>query len=85
MARPPDEALLGALAAKTGGSLNGAARGIWTDDRRALQEKELWPWLATLALVLFLVDVALRRWPRPASAVPVRPAASRPPEPALRS
>jgi Ca-activated chloride channel family protein len=82
--RAPDEALLGRLAAETGGTLNGPAEEIWTDDRRAAQEKELWPWLATLALVLFLADVALRRWPRPAPAA--RPAVvSRPPEPALHS
>ena len=80
--RPPDETLLGRLAEKTGGSLNAPAAEIWTDNRKAAQEKELWPWLAMLALGLFLMDVALRRWPRPAPASR-RSAGSRSPEPAL--
>lgn len=64
--RPPDETLLRQIAEQTGGSLNPSADTVWKDDRSASEEKELWPWLASMALLLFLADVALRRWPKPA-------------------
>ncbi len=48
------------------------------------RKKELWPWLAILALILFVGDVALRRWPKPAPASRPPPV-SRRPEPALHT
>lgn len=82
--RAPDETLLQLVATTTGGTLNGAVKSIWMDDRRAAEEKELWPWLAALALVIFVGDVALRRWPKPS--IPSRPpTVSRRREPALHS
>lgn len=63
--RPPDETLLRRIAEQTGGSLDPSAQSLWNDDRKASEEKELWPWLASLALLVFLADVALRRWPKP--------------------
>ena len=33
------------------------------DDRTAILEQELWPWLALAALILFIADVANKRWP----------------------
>ncbi len=62
--RPPDEAKLRALAAQTGGRFNPAPDDILRDDRRtAPRERELWPWLIAAALLLFVGDVASRRWP----------------------
>jgi len=81
--RPPDENLLRALAEGTGGALNAAPAALWQDDRQAVEERELWPWLLSLALLIFLGDVALKRWPRPARATPLARSSPRP-EPALR-
>lgn len=68
--RPPNESLMRGLAEATGGTLDAPAESLWKDDRRAVEELELWPWLAGLALFLFLGDVALKRWPRPAKLSP---------------
>jgi uncharacterized protein YegL len=58
--RPVDEAKLRAIARETGGTYNPTAL---PNDRTAPIEWELWPWLAGLALLLFLADVAAKRWP----------------------
>lgn len=58
--RPADEAKLREIAEATGGTFKPTAL---PNDRTAPIEWELWPWLAGLALLLFLGDVASRRWP----------------------
>ncbi len=61
---PPAMESLGRLAAATGGALSPEPAAVLAaDDRLAPVERELWPWLALAALLLFVVDVALRRWP----------------------
>ena len=80
--RAPDEGLLRSLSEQTGGALNPDPQDLWKDDRTATEERELWPWLASLALLLFLGDVALKRWPRPAKPGSISPAKKKP-EPVL--
>ena len=80
--RAPDENLLRSLSEQTGGTLNPDPKALWQDDRTATEERELWPWLASLALLLFLGDVALKRWPRPATA-PTISRITKKPEPVL--
>ncbi len=71
--RPPDEAALRALAAATGGKFNPAPGDILAGEpRRAELERELWPWLVLAALLLFVADVAARRWPENLAKVPAR-------------
>lgn len=60
--REPDPLLAADLAEATGGRVDPAANSTYeTAPRRGAAETDLWPWLAGLALALFLVDVALRR------------------------
>lgn len=62
--KPPDEASMRALAAATGGKYNPAPGEILDGaPRQADVERELWPWLIAAATLLFLADVATRRWP----------------------
>lgn len=62
----PDEELLRFLAEETGGAYGAEAEAmLWEDERSATEERELWPWLAGVALLLFLIDVVLKRWPHP--------------------
>ena len=62
--RPPDEAKLRALASGTGGKFNPKPQEILQgDERHAEVERELWPWLLIAALLVFVGDVAARRWP----------------------
>jgi Ca-activated chloride channel family protein len=62
--RPPDEAKLRALASGTGGKFNPTpAEILQGDERHAQVERELWPWLLIVALLVFVGDVAARRWP----------------------
>ena len=62
---PPDTQFLGALARETGGRLSPDPATLFRDEERtAAREWELWPWLALSALLLFVGDVGLRRWPQ---------------------
>jgi hypothetical protein len=59
---PPDLPLLRALTQQTGGKLGPSAAQVFdagTD--RGHTQRSLWPWLAAVALILYLIDVALRR------------------------
>lgn len=61
---PTDTEGLTALAAQTGGSFSPDPTTVFKDDTRsAVREHPLWPWLALAALILFVLDVAARRWP----------------------
>lgn len=54
--------LLGQIAALTGGQVVDDPRAVFARDRRVDgQPRELWPWLLTLAALLFVFDVAARR------------------------
>ena len=57
---PPDEALLGRIAQETGGTLNVPDRAFVPPTQPVEHRVPLRGWLLPLALVLFLVDVALR-------------------------
>ena len=60
--REPDVTLAADLAALTGGRVNpSAGEATAPAPRVGGAETPIWPWLASLAMVLFLVDVALRR------------------------
>ncbi len=60
--REPDPMLAADVAEVTGGRVDPVARAAYdTAPRRGAAEIDLWPWLAGLALALFLLDVALRR------------------------
>jgi hypothetical protein len=60
--READPSLAGDVADATGGRLDPEAVAAYeTAPRRGAAEIGLWPWLAALALALFLLDVALRR------------------------
>ena len=57
-----DEALLTTLRAATGGVVIDAPEGAWVHDLRSTTSlSELWPLLLVLALLLWPLDVALRR------------------------
>ena len=60
--RPTNEALLQELARVSGGQFNPAAKELFPkSDRTAMRPTPLWPYLITIAALLFLLDVALRR------------------------
>jgi hypothetical protein len=60
--RDPDVALAAALADGTGGRVDPAPDAVYeAAPLRGNAESPLWPWLVAAALVLFLLDVALRR------------------------
>jgi hypothetical protein len=65
--RPPDTDLLKSLAAKTGGRFDPALPAAFFEDdgRSVSREHPIWPWLAGLALFLFLLDVTAKRLPSP--------------------
>jgi uncharacterized membrane protein/uncharacterized protein YegL len=57
-----NEPLLAAIRAATGGEAVEAPATVWTHDLRTTsQPTELWPWLLVLALLLWPLDIALRR------------------------
>jgi uncharacterized membrane protein/uncharacterized protein YegL len=61
---PPNRPFLEELTKATGGMLMpDPAKVFLSKDRTAPVEIELWPWLALAALLLFVGDVAVRRWP----------------------
>jgi Ca-activated chloride channel family protein len=61
---PPDIELLSALARATGGKIAPSIAEIFAqqgDEGRTM--KTLWPWFAVLALIFYLLDIAVRRSP----------------------
>lgn len=59
---PPDIALLRALAERTGGKLGPSAAEVFDPGSdRGQARRALWPWLAASALLLYLLDIAVRR------------------------
>ncbi len=57
-----DDAFLGALRSVTGGGVVTTAKDPWVHDLTATsQYTDLWPWLLLLALLLWPLDIALRR------------------------
>lgn len=61
---PPDIELLSALARATGGKVAASIAEVFAqqgDESRTT--KTLWPWLAALALIFYLLDIAARRSP----------------------
>ncbi len=59
---PPDISLLQALAQQTGGRLAPTPEEVFAPGNdRGHAQRVLWPWFAAVALLLYLVDVALRR------------------------
>ena len=61
--RPPNEDLLKSIARASGGEFDPKPETIFAEkeDDKAQRATPLWPWLLTIAMVLFLIDVALRR------------------------
>ena len=60
--RPPDEVLLGAVASATGGAMASNVAALeWPAASVRSSRHALWPWLVVLALVVWMVDVLLRR------------------------
>ena len=75
--RPLNEPLLRRLAEGTGGRYDPAPGSLLDgDERTASVERELWPWLLGLTAFLFVLDVAVKRWPE-RSSVPTGRAAGR--------
>jgi len=65
-ARAPDTALLAALSTQTGGRPGALPEEIFDPrDDGGTRARHLWPWLLGAALVLYLVEIAVRRltWP----------------------
>jgi hypothetical protein len=61
---PPDVALLAALAERTGGKLSPSTADLFAlRGDRGTSRNALWPWLAAIALGLYLGDIAVRRAP----------------------
>ncbi len=59
--RPTNEPLLRQIAAVTDGRFSPAASEVFDLPGTATRPVPLWPWLVTLAMLLFVIDVALRR------------------------
>lgn len=60
--RPPDLDLLQEVAKQTGGKVGASVAEIFDpQDDRGVRRKPLWPWFATAALVLYLLDILMRR------------------------
>jgi uncharacterized membrane protein/Mg-chelatase subunit ChlD len=57
-----NEPLLAAIRGATGGDVADDPVGVWTHDLRSTSSyTDLWPWLLVLALLLWPLDIALRR------------------------
>jgi hypothetical protein len=62
--RPADTELLGAISERTGGQLDPETEDIFAyHGGAAIRPTPLWPFLAGLALFLFLLDIGIRRAP----------------------
>lgn len=60
--RPANEAILRSIAVRSGGTFNPAPDKIFErPGQTANRPTPLWPYLLTAALLLFVLDVALRR------------------------
>lgn len=59
--KPTNEPLLKEIASSTGGQFNPSAADLFQTDRRAHRPTPLWPWLLSAAVILWVLDVALRR------------------------
>lgn len=60
--RPADELLLGAVAGATGGAMAANVAALeWPAASARSSRHALWPWLVVAALVVWMVDVLLRR------------------------
>jgi Ca-activated chloride channel family protein len=60
--RPPDDVLLGAIASATGGAVASNVAALeWPVESARSSRHALWPWLVAAALLLWMVDVLLRR------------------------
>ena len=59
----PNEDLLKAIADVSGGTIRPEANAVFTarESESATARTPLWPWLLSLAAILFVVDVAFRR------------------------
>jgi hypothetical protein len=63
--RPPNLAMLEALSRRTGGRLVAAPEEIFAPGRDGgMASHPLWPALVLAALLAFLFEIAVRRWPR---------------------
>lgn len=59
---PPEEELMRRVAEISGGTFDPKAEEVFADTQRTAESVlPLWPWLLSAAVVLFLLDVALRR------------------------
>lgn len=67
---PTDVALLQTLARTTGGRFAPEPQQVFDPDPQQVRRQHVpvWPWLLRLALLLWVLDVALRRWPERAAA-----------------
>jgi hypothetical protein len=59
--KPTNETLLKEIAESTGGKYAPSAADLFQTDRTASRPTPLWPWLLTAAVILWVLDVALRR------------------------
>jgi len=59
--KPTNESLLKEIAESTGGKYSPAAADLFLTDRTASRPTPLWPFLLTVAVILWVFDVALRR------------------------
>ena len=63
-ALPPDIELLGGLARATGGKIAPSIAEVFAQQGdESKSSTTLWPWFAVLALIFYLLDVAVRRSP----------------------
>ena len=60
---PADASVLEKLATASGGAFGDVVQPMRNDTRSTLEERELWPYLLIMSLVVFLGDVAARRLP----------------------
>ncbi|MEM1157670.1 MAG: VWA domain-containing protein [Verrucomicrobiota bacterium] len=68
MQQPDPDALRG-MASVAGGFYDPTISELLRkDERKSVMMLELWPWLTGLALIVFIADVAFRRWPEKTAA-----------------